>query len=533
VRLCAALAATLSAELALASPTERDEPPQPRTADAGSADGSTLEDPDEQLVQGRPPHHSRSLLEMGIGLGVGAVIYWTGMERNSPDWDNPRLSQRFDGTAWRLDNNSLPVNFMLHPLVGGAAYALARANHHGVAMSAGYSFLASFLWEFAFEFKEMVSVNDVIVTPAAGVPIGEFLHKLGVYLNSADRPGTTMQAVQWSLGAPVQLGRALDGADPPPVRARDRLGLSSEIWHDFELDTALHLAHGQRPDEYVLGRAGFRGRLVSLPGYLRPGSFGRFFSNADLALLELRTEVSRFGAGFEMTADTLLLGYHSQRIEGAYAPAYGHAATIGASIAFRFLESEAHNLAEELGAVYEPVPPIAYNVHKYNEQYSAAHLPGPALDWHVFAPGVRLEVSARAHPDFAGIGALAYSDWAEAYPDERGKAILLKQGYFYGWGASGELSGRLALGPVRLQAELFYGRYRSQDGLERQPEKLTVDVPAEAELLRYRGSLALEPPELPLSVGVSAAARRWDSQVGGFTRRARAVSRGLYAAFRF
>jgi hypothetical protein len=524
----AACAVLLAGDPAPAWADQAEAGPQAATAEAAvSAAEPADEQPDEELLQGRPPHHWRSLQQMGIGLGVGALIYWTGMERNSPDWDNPRLSQRFDGTAWRLDNNSLPVNFILHPLVGAGAYAFARANHHGVAMSAGYSFAASFLWEFVFEFKEMVSINDVLVTPAAGIPLGEFLHKLGIYLGSAERPGTAVQAAQWSLGTGVQLDRALDGVDAPPVRERDQLGLTSDIWHEFEFDSTLHLAHGHRPGEYLLGGAGLRGRLVSLPGYLRPGSMGRFFRNADISSLGLRTELSRHGAGVELVSDTLLCGYHAQEIRGVHAPAHGYAATLGASIAFRFLESEAHNLAEELGAVYTPEPSIEFNKHKFNEQLSVAHLPGPGVDWQVLARGVRLEASLRAHPDFAGVGALAFSDWAEAYPDERGKAILLKQGYFYGWGASSELSARLSLGPLRLQGGVFYGRYWSQEGFERQPQKLTVDVPAEAMVLFYRGGLALQPPELPVAVGFGAAARRWDTSVGGFRRTARVMSRGL------
>src|SRR6187399_260705 len=149
----------------------------PRAGEWTPADNDALE-----------PHHGRSWLEMMAGLGVGAVSYWLMQDRNVADWDNPTPEERFNGSAWRLDNNSLGVNFIAHPFTGGFAYSVARANHHGVLTSFAYASMFSFIWEFVLEFKEKVSVNDLIVTSPTGVPIGEFFYKLGLYLDSAAEP---------------------------------------------------------------------------------------------------------------------------------------------------------------------------------------------------------------------------------------------------------------------------------------------------------------------------------------------------------
>jgi hypothetical protein len=114
------------------------------------------------------PHHLRSWVEMMAGLGVGAVSYWLMQDRNIADWDNPTPEERFNGSAWRMDNNSLGVNFIAHPFTGGFAYSVARANHHGVLTSFAYASMFSFIWEFVLEFKEKVSVNDLIVTSPTG-----------------------------------------------------------------------------------------------------------------------------------------------------------------------------------------------------------------------------------------------------------------------------------------------------------------------------------------------------------------------------
>src|SRR5258706_12518575 len=152
--------AALTAELLLAA-----------EARAQSAEAPEWSPRDDEALAA---HHLRSWLEMGGGLLLGTAGYWALMRRNVADWDNPRPLSRFDGSAWVLDNNSIGGNFLGHPATGGLSYSLARANHQSVLGAFSYSFVTSFLWEFVIEFKEKVSINDVIVTPGAGLPLGEF-----------------------------------------------------------------------------------------------------------------------------------------------------------------------------------------------------------------------------------------------------------------------------------------------------------------------------------------------------------------------
>jgi hypothetical protein len=518
-----ALASCLAATRARADSEGRD---APRAAEPKAE----WQPSDDDLLES---HHGRSLLEMGGGLALGAVLYWLMMDRNVADWDNPTPQERFDGTAWRLDNNSLGVNFIAHPLFGGAAYSFARANHHRPLGAFGYSFLTSFLWEFVLEFKEKVSVNDVIVTPGTGVPIGEFFHKLGLYLDTAARPNTLTHVARWSLGTGVARDRALDGRPPPLVTARDELGLTRAIWHEFELDYAVAFARSPTVSEYVRHQTAARGKLVTLPGYLRPGNHGRGFYGAEISEFAIGAEGSRHGAGMTISADTLIAGYHSQRIAGAHFAPRGHAATLGASVAYFYLKSKANDFAEYREAVAQPDPDLAHHKPKSAEQFSAFHLPGPAFDWHLLAPSVALRLSIRAHPDFVGFGAPAFYDWAAANLDEKGKHILHRQGYFYGWGASATMHGSLRIGPVRLAGTAFYGRYWSQDGLDRHIERVTVDVPAKGRALLYDASIGVAPPGLPLVFSASFGVRHWRSNVAGFERDAHVSQRGLGVSYLF
>jgi hypothetical protein len=479
------------------------------------------------------PHHARSFVELGAGLTLGTLGYWLLMNRNVADWDNPRPQQRFDGSAWVLDNNSIGVNFLGHPATGGLSYSFARANHQSVTGAFTYSFLTSFLWEFVIEFKEKVSVNDVIVTPGAGLPLGEFFYKLGLYLDTGDHDSAAVDAARWTLGTGVALDRRLDHRAPPHVTDRDTLGFSSAIWHEFSVRYGV--AEAQTPQEarYALFHVGICARLVTLAGYAKPTAFGRGFWGAELSSFALQSEASRHGTGLSVAADTMLLGYHAQSLTREQRRVVGESVTIGSSVGYDYLRSSANRYATVERAVGLPQPRISYHEPNRREQYGALQLPGLAVDLRLARTWAAFDASARLQPSFAGVGAVAFYDWSAANLNERSKHILHRQGYFYGWGGAAHLTTRVALGPLRAGFDLMYGSYRSQDGWDRHPEQLTVDVPASADVLRYAGWVGVAPAGGAVSVSFDLGVRRTRSNVGGFERTARAVQRGISASWVF
>jgi hypothetical protein len=478
------------------------------------------------------PHHARSFFEMGAGLALGTGGYWLLMNRNVADWDNPRPLSRFDGSAWVLDNNSIGVNFLGHPLTGGVSYSFARANHQSVLGAFGYSFLTSFLWEFAIEFKEKVSVNDVLVTPGAGLPIGELFYKLGLYLDSGHHDSWAMDAARALLGSGVALDRALDGRPAPHVTQRDALGFSTSIWHEFEARYGVSELRAPGASRYARYHAGIAGKLVTLPGYGAPGGFGRAFWGAELSTFSLVAEASPHGWGLVLAGDTTLLGYHAQRLARAPGGLSGDSLTIGSSVGWNYLRSSANRYGSVERAVALPQPDINYHVPNRREQYAALQLPGISAEFRLLRRWGALEGSARAQPSFAGLGAPAFYAWTAANPDQRSKHILHRQGYFYGWGGALNLAVRAALGPARASFELSYGAYASQDGLDRHMEQVTVDVHATGDVLCYRGSLGLAPAAGSV-ISFDLGVRRFRSRVGGFQQTDRAVERGLSASWSF
>ena len=480
----------------------------------------------------RAPHHDRSLLEMGAGLALGTGGYWLLMRRNVADWDNPRPLSRFDGSAWVLDNNSIGVNFLGHPFTGGVSYSFARANHQSVVGAFGYSFLTSFLWEFVIEFKEKVSVNDVLVTLGAGLPIGEAMYKLGMYLDSGHHDSAAMDVLRALFGSGVALDRHWDGRSPPRVAVRDNLGFSSEIWHRFRTDYGASAIDAPGVAGYARFHGGLALELVTLPGYGKPRRFGQAFHRAELSRLSVRAEASGYGWGLSASADTLLFGYHAQDFTRRDDALHGASFTVGSSVGWDYLRSSANRYGSVESALSQPGPDLSYHAPNRRDQYAAFQLPGLALELRWLRTWGGIEASGRLQPSFAGLGAVAFYDWAADNLEARSKHILHRQGYFYGWGGATNVSARLALGPLRAEWALLYGIYRSQDGWDRHPEQLTVDVPAHGDFLRYEGRVGVAPAR-DVSLSLTLGVRRFRSNVAGYERTARAVERGFSASWGF
>ena len=125
-------------------------------------------------------HWLRAAIEEGLLLGAGTAWYWIDRERQVADWDFPSLKQRFNFEAWRLDSNPFPINFFGHAFNGAGFHLLARSNDLSLPAALGYGFATSMVWEYALEFREKISINDVILTPIAGLTGGEFFHWLAV-----------------------------------------------------------------------------------------------------------------------------------------------------------------------------------------------------------------------------------------------------------------------------------------------------------------------------------------------------------------
>jgi len=454
----------------------------------------TLIDPSaeyDRRLDAADPFHLLSLGESAFWLGAGIAWYAADEERNLADWDFPSWEQRFTLEAWRFDNNHFPINFMGHSLSGAAYYAMPRANDHNIAVATTYGFVTSFIWEFFVEFREKVSVNDLIVTSGAGMTIGEFSHKLWRYFSGiAPDSSTGKQVLATVLGAPIYLRRAIDGTPQSGAAPYDDYGFSTHI--------GLRLGAGYQVRLHDYGKqvtthgVWLGGRLSSIPGEGRPGDFALFFHEADIAELRLHGGIGQRARDLELITDTHILGLYGQDIDEG---GNGIAGVVGWSLGFRYR---------------------FFDFDGYNDRLGILHLPGLGTDFSYRHGSTAVNAYWRLNGDFAGIHSAAHSRWAAdaVGPDDRGKTVLRKHNYYYAWGVSSRFGGRLDLGPVDLGVGVSIGAYDSQEGLDRSQEELTLDPDATDRAIELETQVGLTVPSTPMRIGVGWASSERRSRVG-------------------
>lgn len=398
-----------------------------------------------------PPekHYLRTAVFEALALAGGTAWYWIDRERQVADWDFPSWSERLTLDVMRYDNNPFHVNFAWHAGNGSSFHLIGRVNGLSLWESVAAGALTSLVWEYALEYREKVSVNDLIFTTGSGIPMGEFLHVMGRFFHEDER-ASQWAAARWTAGFPMALSRAIDGDAAPS------LANAGPLWHEmhlgYELGASSATVSGEDAD-HTLHSVHIDGRFVRLPGYLETGVWSRGFRTAEFTRATLDASGASGGSGVKIFADTTLLGWYGQQIHPG-TEFLSNATMLGVSMAYRYRR-------EQIGA--------------WDDRVGVLHLPGLAADAHLSWREMTLNASARVHADFAGVNALSNDDWNAAHPDEKGKAILRKMGYYYGYGGSVALSAELRYRNVALGGSLWAARYSSDEGLDRTQEVVTLD----------------------------------------------------------
>ena len=182
--------AALVAILSSVAFAEEDEP---TLAPAGDKKlESTAIDPrkDEESTDGK-----RYLLAAGetaLLFGGGAAWYWANSDLQKPDWD-----LGWDAESWkmkltsfdaiRFDTNPMHINMFGHTSQAVLAYHAGRGNGLGFTGASLLNIGYTFAWEYFIEYREYVSLNDLIVNSVSGPALAEPLWQVGDYFRSGKK----------------------------------------------------------------------------------------------------------------------------------------------------------------------------------------------------------------------------------------------------------------------------------------------------------------------------------------------------------
>lgn len=146
---------------------------------------------------------------------LGEIDYAMKINSNVDDWKYPLTMKGFKrkvADGMRLDANNFTTNCVGHVYSGNLYYNAARSNEYGFFGSMMFSIAGSLMWEYLGEFKEEVSLNDLLATGIGGAIFGEALHQTGVFVEKNMSPGLLRNAIVLIVDPFRVVNRALDRA---------------------------------------------------------------------------------------------------------------------------------------------------------------------------------------------------------------------------------------------------------------------------------------------------------------------------------
>ena len=120
--------------------------------------------------------------------GVATLYVLQALPDDATAWNKKELRRMGLFSKWRYHANHGPVwdkdnpvfNYVMHPYGGAVYYMSARTCGFNVLGSLAYStFVSAVLWEYGIEcFNEVPSVQDLVITPLAGMVVGECFYRI-------------------------------------------------------------------------------------------------------------------------------------------------------------------------------------------------------------------------------------------------------------------------------------------------------------------------------------------------------------------
>ena len=480
------------------------------------------EDPDPDAAAVMPKKWGRAILELGALLTYSTIRYWLAYRDYIEDWQyrltfKDQVRRFFTTEALRFDSNCFMLNWT-HGLAGALYYQMGRANHLTWLESALLATAGSSFYEYVGEWREVISINDQIVTSLGSYPLGEPWYQLGLYFHHRK---SFFPRVLGFLNPFVEFNQWLDRKDP-----------ASKIyvepgWHGFEIQAGWrrHATSG-RP---TLDSAffGLDMQLIHVPEYGRPGVFRRTLRDTMFTELSfdmsLRKRLSgdreaRDGLDEEANLFARVVSWASYR-QDIDELSRGHAVSLGLGSAFSYVRRRP--VVYDSQAVRVRIDPPPDGPVDFRDKISVVHIAGPVLDWTSFGRGWKLRAMADAYLDFAMVGAAAINEFSRIREVAGLKTTLAYYGYHYAWGTS--FSARFDLEWRNLHVRgLASGHiWDSIEGLDRFQADILDDSGAVDTRTRYLLKASWRWPGAPLRVfAAHEGIRRWgridDIEAGSF-----------------
>jgi len=346
---------------------------------------------------------------------------------STPIWPWQKLT--FQPGTWSFEADPFGTNLEGHPAGGTVYYLLARGNRVSAPEAFAWTFGTALLWELS-EFREPVSINDLIMTPAGGLAIGEALTQLSGWFDRSGSDGLH-KAFAWILNLPKKLHDWMD--DSTPVVDPATAG-----WHEFQVfGAAGFLQQGSTSSpSYGIYQLGIQTRLFRVPGYGAPGRGQSTFVDGRVSRITLAWT---FQGGRLVDSlfdtETTVVGHYSRDIEGMEERPKGWDVYLGATAGY---ETGQHVWDLEAGSAPNRI--------------GLVRLPGLVLHPRIFDGLLQLDLGLEVALLFGGVDPLQSPPVTNPPPGTAYQPVLVAQGYYFAMGLRIAPSFQLRYGALAVGA---------------------------------------------------------------------------------
>ena len=447
--------------------------------------------PSGMLLDFTPPREKRlgrALVEGLAHFAYGTSSYWIRQDQNAEDWEfhftwKEQWDRIFKLKGVRFDSNSFSFNWT-HSLAGAMYYQYARQNNLSSFESFLYTFGCSLLWESFVEYKEVVSINDMITTPFGGLSIGEPFYHFGRYFRGQP-PSFTNRILRLVSNPFMALNEWLDRKQFP-----NQYKPTEKSWHDFRLigGPRFDTFSGQDSNSYM--RIGLDTQIIHIPEYGEVGTTSRSLKNTVFTELNFNGVLKKSSLHeYSIFAKAILFGYFTQHINSSaeaqpqpgnsssmdttheavinWDEQKGHSFFVGLSTAFDlFNRAEKKTTTTGIASVDPTTPDMA-------DQYCIINVLGPAFDLTLYKKALRIRLTGDAYADFGQIHSVPFKKYAELNDVGITKCTLAEHGYYYAMGVTLSSMLQVNYSNIELKGNVKYHSLVSIDGRDRFQRDIT------------------------------------------------------------
>ncbi|HEK85736.1 MAG TPA: DUF3943 domain-containing protein [Candidatus Aminicenantes bacterium] len=460
----------------------------------------------QQLADHRPKR-LRASVEFGAMWLTSAINYWSEYSKFLEDWQyrlnwHDQKIRFFTLKANRFDTNDFGLNWR-HSLAGMLYYEFARSNNLPWWDSLLFSVGGSLAWEYVAEWREVISINDNIMTGLGGYVLGESWFQIGKYF----------------LNSPRGLIRLL-GWSNPLLKLNGwfaRHQVISPYFNPYnyqDQDVFISVGYRNSPTSTSSGNTGntyfhFGSRIITDECYGLPGKINETFTSPIYSQLDFSLMYhGQTQEELELEAKVVPWGRLIQNISE---DRKGYSLYYGLGSAFlTYVKKPVEDYDAGKVSILDTAGFHFDQPRNFRDKLGATHILGPVFEAKYYFNRWSFRLNGEAYLSFGMINSLALNKYSLDHDVQGMKTTLTCYGYYYGLGPALGSSAEISYSPVRLTGFVNYVYYRSIQGLAELQKYITDDSVVKDSRWHSGIQLQVQLPKTDLSLFSSIEwVRRW------------------------